>query len=189
MPIEDRQRTAGYCPPKTRKRKPTDADKLDAAFDILSTAVKKGNPVEPNECQLFGNLVATKLQKYSSSAQTAVQEAIMQILFQADRGYYNAHSFHISPHVNLYPNSSSTSTPSVNSPHLSYSPSLSPALSPNTQYYPLHSQSPSTTPSPSPAASAEVIQAPNSEHSQFYTNLVPAAAASAESMPETYFTN
>ena len=44
---------------------------------------------EASEYQIFGNLVARKLQKYSAVAQTAVQEAIMSILFKADRGYYD----------------------------------------------------------------------------------------------------
>lgn len=72
-----------------RKRKCTADKKLDEAFEILSQAAKTK---EATECQIFGNLVARKLQKYSNEAQTAVQEAIMSILFKADRGYYNEHS-------------------------------------------------------------------------------------------------
>ncbi|CAG9771231.1 unnamed protein product [Ceutorhynchus assimilis] len=64
-------------------------EKLDAAFEILTKASNKEPPQDPSECQIFGNLVAKKLSKYSNVAQTAVQEAIMNILFAADKGYYN----------------------------------------------------------------------------------------------------
>ncbi|CAG9771224.1 unnamed protein product [Ceutorhynchus assimilis] len=61
-------------------------EKLDAAFEILTKASNKEPPQDPSECQIFGNLVAKKLSKYSNVAQTAVQEAIMNILFAADKG-------------------------------------------------------------------------------------------------------
>lgn len=73
----------------TRKRKCSADKKLDEAFEILSNATKVK---ETNECQLFGQLVGRKLQKYSSESQIAVQEAIMSILFKADRGYYDRRS-------------------------------------------------------------------------------------------------
>lgn len=157
MPVGEQQITTGCRPPKTRKRNSTETDKLDAAFNILTTAIKKKKKTlaEPNECQLFGNLVASKLQKYSPTAQTAVQEAIMQILFRVDRGYYNAHASQIPLHVNTYPNSSSTSTHSHHSTDSFYLLSLSPASTPNTQHS-LLTPSPSTITDPSTPAFAAV---------------------------------
>lgn len=61
-------------------------EKLDKAFNILSNAAASGNKgPEQNECQLFGNLVAKKIAKYSFELQSNVQQDIMNILFQADR--------------------------------------------------------------------------------------------------------
>ncbi len=142
------EKRGAYHPPKIRKRKSADAEKLDAAFNILATAAKR-DP-RPNECQLFGNLVATKLQKYSPSAQTAVQEAIMHILFRADRGYYNTYQNMSSPSP-LFPLSSQNSTPSSHSPSPNsqyYSPQMSHPPTPNTQYFQQQYQSSGPTTSP-----------------------------------------
>ncbi len=111
----------------------------------------------------------------------------MKILFRADWSYYNVHPSHIPLHVNPYPISSFSSL-SLHSTHLSYSSSPSNFLTPSTQYYPLPSQSIST-PSTSPTASAEVIPAPESWHSQFYTALIPDTAAPERNMPELYYNN
>jgi hypothetical protein len=70
-----------------------DEDKLDEAFKILTKA-STASMQEPNECQIFGNLVAKKLQKYSAELQTTVQQDIMNILFKADRSHQNQHSPH-----------------------------------------------------------------------------------------------
>lgn len=85
--VSNQVRKLPQMTPSTRKKRRAD-EKLDAAFEILTKASKA--PLQnPNECQLFGNLVAKKLEKYNNVAQTAVQEAIMNILFAADRGYYD----------------------------------------------------------------------------------------------------
>lgn len=75
-------------PPQSSYKKRSADEKLDAAFQILTKASKTSHQ-DPNECEIFGNLVGKKLQKYSIKAQTAVQEAMMNILFAADRGYYD----------------------------------------------------------------------------------------------------
>ncbi|CAH1977682.1 unnamed protein product [Acanthoscelides obtectus] len=53
--------------------------------EILSKAsANANNPEGHNECQIFGNLVAKKLAKYSPELPTNTQQAIMNILFKAD---------------------------------------------------------------------------------------------------------
>lgn len=73
---------------KKKKAKTIQDERLDEAFRILSNASAKAEQVQ-NECQIFGNLVASKLQKYSPAVQTAVQQDVMSILFKADMGHYS----------------------------------------------------------------------------------------------------
>lgn len=41
-----------------------------------------------DECHIFANLVENKMRSYSTLTRSAVQLAIMNILFSADRGHY-----------------------------------------------------------------------------------------------------
>lgn len=72
-----------------RRKKTEDCEKLDEAFKILSRAATNHSNEEHNECQIFGNLVAKKLTKYSSELQSTVQQDIINILFKADREHHN----------------------------------------------------------------------------------------------------
>jgi hypothetical protein len=58
----------------------------DESFRILSKA-STANMQKPNECQIFVNLAAKKLQKYSAGLQNTAQQNIMKILFKADRSH------------------------------------------------------------------------------------------------------
>lgn len=79
--------------PRKRQKKSEDSEKLDKAFKILSEAsANASNPREQNECQIFGNLVAKKLAKYSSELQSTVQQDIMNVLFKADKIHLNQSS-------------------------------------------------------------------------------------------------
>lgn len=72
--------------PRKRQKKSEDSEKLDKAFKILSEAsANTCNPREQSDCQIFGNLVAKKLAKYSSELQSTIQQDIMNVLFKADR--------------------------------------------------------------------------------------------------------
>lgn len=72
--------------PRKRQKRSEDSEKLDQAFKILSEASANANNLrEGNECEIFGNLVAKKLAKYSSELQSNVQQEIMNVLFKADR--------------------------------------------------------------------------------------------------------
>ncbi|KAF5280144.1 hypothetical protein FQR65_LT15060 [Abscondita terminalis] len=100
--------------PDSRKRKRAPDEKLDAAFAILSRASAAQEQQAQNEFHIFGHLVGTKLQKYSHVAQTAVQQAIMNVLFDADRGCYDQRPAPHNPQLNpvnphhSYPSTSST---------------------------------------------------------------------------------
>ncbi|CAH2014730.1 unnamed protein product [Acanthoscelides obtectus] len=80
-----KRKLTDVTPIRKQQRKSEDSDKLDRAFQILSKAsANANNPEGHNECQIFGNLVAKKLAKYSPELQTNTQQAIMNILFKAD---------------------------------------------------------------------------------------------------------
>lgn len=80
-------------PPVSKKRKRTIEDqRLDKAFEILTASVSKER--QDDECHIFGNLIAKKMEKYSPITRGEVQHAIMDILLRADRGQYDR---------NLYP--------------------------------------------------------------------------------------
>ncbi|KAK9696790.1 Alcohol dehydrogenase transcription factor Myb/SANT-like [Popillia japonica] len=71
----------------TRKKRHGTEERLEEAFQILKQASAKPNE-EPNEHDLFGKLVAKKMQRYALNTQCLVQEEIMSILFRADRTLY-----------------------------------------------------------------------------------------------------
>lgn len=74
---------------KGTKRSRTNDERLDKAFSILEASASTPIPQEESECQIFGKLVATKLQTYSPNVRSIAQEELMKILFKADRGFYN----------------------------------------------------------------------------------------------------
>lgn len=76
--------------PRNRKRSRVQDDRLEKAFSILE---KSAMPQEENECQIFGKLIAKKLQGYSSEIRSTVQEQIMKIIFDADRGNYARYQY------------------------------------------------------------------------------------------------
>lgn len=78
--------SSGPIPKKSRKNDPQ-AEKLDKAFQILQTSVARNK--EDSECDLFGKLIAKKLESYTKVARIAVQQAVMGIMFQADSGFYD----------------------------------------------------------------------------------------------------
>ena len=160
------------------RKKDTGMAKLDAAFTILSNAsARRLEPVELNESQLFGNLVSSKLQKYSDATRTAVQKAIMNILFNADRGSYNmpqssipSHVHNLPPsqmplhvHTPAFPLNPSTSSYNNNSPYTTISSSGSPSVSPHSPHSPHYLQLHST-PAPisvvAPVASTSTASVP-----------------------------
>lgn len=74
--------------PQKRKKKSVYDERLDEAYKVLQNAQKQ-TQVPQTESQIFGNLVASKLEKFTVETQICVQQDIMNILFKAERGYYN----------------------------------------------------------------------------------------------------
>ncbi|KAF5303552.1 hypothetical protein FQR65_LT08153 [Abscondita terminalis] len=63
--------TQGMAAPRKRQKK-RDDERLDATFQILTKVSASVTQKENNELQVFGNLVAKKLNKYSLDLQTSV---------------------------------------------------------------------------------------------------------------------
>jgi hypothetical protein len=69
--------------PRRNKKKKTTGDlRLEKAFRILEQAG------DSDESQAFGIFVGKKLKTYTAFTRSGVQHAISNILFNADRGYY-----------------------------------------------------------------------------------------------------
>lgn len=90
-------------PPKKKKVDPKLAILKDA-FGILKTSASKFND-DNDEIITFFKFAANKMRKYDTHTKNAVQQAICDILFKADYGYYSQsqYGYYTSP-------SSSTST-------------------------------------------------------------------------------
>lgn len=69
--------------PLRKRKKLTEDDRLNKAFEILTNTT-----LNSDESQDFGNFVAKKLRKYTSTIQCKIQNAIMGIFLDADSGLY-----------------------------------------------------------------------------------------------------
>lgn len=68
------------------KRKATTEDKrLDRAFKILETT----SQIIQDDCQHFGNLVASKLRKFNEDIRSNLESDIMELVVKANIGFYN----------------------------------------------------------------------------------------------------
>lgn len=72
--------------PKRTKKCNAQEQRLEKAFNILEASASKSK--EETECEIFGKFIGKKLEKYSSTTRINVQQAIMNIMFSADRGHY-----------------------------------------------------------------------------------------------------
>lgn len=145
---EDKNEPRRGTPAKCKRR--ADEARLDQAFKILKRASESAQQ-EGNECEIFGNLVAKKLAKYSSDLQSVVQQDIMNILFQADRTHVSNNSIpYHSPHSYYTSNFIQNTIGPQTLPQ-------SPLPSPSSQFlHPFSHQSPSSQfsqPSPLPSQS------------------------------------
>lgn len=70
----------------TRKRKKTEERRTDKSTNNLNSNASTSQ--NNDESQDFGNLVAKKLRKYDNLTQCAIQNAIMVIFLNADKGFY-----------------------------------------------------------------------------------------------------
>lgn len=72
---------------KKSRKNDAHAEKLDKAFQILQNSAARNK--EDSECDLFGKLIAKKLESYTKNARIGVQQDVMGIMFQADSGFYD----------------------------------------------------------------------------------------------------
>ncbi|KAL1509953.1 hypothetical protein ABEB36_004617 [Hypothenemus hampei] len=84
-----------------RKKRDTEQERLDKAFDILTSTAAANCPSETSN-DAFGKYIAKKMDKYTSNTQIAVEQAIMNVLFNADRGLYEP-NFANSHFTSIYP--------------------------------------------------------------------------------------
>ncbi|KAF5286610.1 hypothetical protein FQR65_LT12519 [Abscondita terminalis] len=83
------------CPRKTLSTIPDEDSQSETLSIAADTDTEQEhnsaaqNKKEDNECDLFGKLVAKKLDSYSKVTRINVQKALMDIIFQADSGFYD----------------------------------------------------------------------------------------------------
>ena len=95
----DRMPPPSKPPPRKSRKRMTD-ERLDKAFSMLQASASVSSSLshnEESEHDIFGKLVAKKLQGYSPDVSSIVQEEVMKILFKADRGWYNINNQQLPP--------------------------------------------------------------------------------------------
>ncbi|XP_018572796.1 uncharacterized protein LOC108912115 [Anoplophora glabripennis] len=75
-----------------KKRKTSDVDDRPLNKNPTSSSASTSKTDEEDICHLFGNLVSKRMRMYSPLVQSAVQQAVMTVLFNADSGYYDQKS-------------------------------------------------------------------------------------------------
>lgn len=108
LSLTNPSRSSKNVPLRKRKKQTVD-DRLNKAFELLTATT-----LNSDESQDFGNFVAKKLRKYSSTTQSKIQNAIMGIFLDADSGLYE-HRYHtydlpINHPCTIISNSSTTPT-------------------------------------------------------------------------------
>jgi len=75
---ENRLRTrVNPCPRSHPKKKKTEDQRLEKAFELLTAS---SNQIMNDECQHFGNMIATKLRNYNETVRWIIQNEIMRVL-------------------------------------------------------------------------------------------------------------
>ena len=82
-------------PAAIRKKKKTEDQRLEKAFELLSSC---SNQTTNDECQNFGNMIAAKLRNYNETVRCVIQNEIMNVFLNANRGLYERyHHTHLQP--------------------------------------------------------------------------------------------
>jgi len=130
-------------PQPPRKKTKTEDQRLEKAFELLKVC---SNQTMNDECQHFGNVIAAKLRNYNETVRCIIQNEIMNVFLNENRGLYECYH-----HTHLQPiNSPQAHFPS--GPSKMYPQSINPP--PHTSLSSLCSQNPSpscsgnTSPSP-----------------------------------------
>ena len=89
-------------PQPPRKKKMTE-QRLEKAFELLTVC---SNQTMNDECQRFGNTIATKLRNYNETVRCVIQNEIMNVFLNAITGLYERyHHTHLQPINYLKPTS------------------------------------------------------------------------------------
>ena len=135
-------------PQPPRKKKKTEDQRLEKAFELLTAC---SNQTMNDECQHFGNMIASNLRNYNEMARCIIQNEIMNVFLNANRGlyerYHHTHFQPINPPQAHFPSGPSKMYPqSINlPPHNSPSPVTQYNNSILPQSFPTESNSPATT--------------------------------------------
>jgi len=71
-------------PQSPRKKKKTEDQRLEKAFELLTAC---SNQTTNDECQHFGNMIAAKLRNYNDTIRCVIQNEIMSVFLNANRGF------------------------------------------------------------------------------------------------------
>ena len=90
------ENTSESLPPQPpRKKKKTEDQRLEKAFELLTAC---SNQTMNDECQHFGNMIAAKLRNYNDTIRCVIQNEIMTVFLNANRGSYeHYHQTHLQP--------------------------------------------------------------------------------------------
>ena len=152
-----------------RKKKKTEDQRLEKEFELLTAC---SNQTMNDECQHFGNMIAAKLRNYNDTVRCVIQNEIMSVFVNANRGFYERyHHTHFQP-INP-PQAHFPSGPSKKYPQ-----SINPPL--HTFLSSVYSQN------PSPSCSGNTSPSPFSQHNNsilphsFPTESISPATTSSE---------
>jgi hypothetical protein len=101
-----------------RRKKKTENQRLEKAFELLTAC---SDQTMNDEFQHFGNMIATKLQTYDDTIRCVIQNEIMSVFLNANRGFYeryrHTHLQPINPPQSHFPSGPSETYPqSINPP-------------------------------------------------------------------------
>jgi hypothetical protein len=82
-------------PQPPRKKNKTEEQRLEKEFKILTAC---SNQTMNDECQHSGNMIAAKLGNYDETVRCVIQNEIMNVFLNANRGLYERyHHTHLQP--------------------------------------------------------------------------------------------
>jgi hypothetical protein len=81
-------------PQPPRKKKKTEDQRLEKAFELLTAG---SNQTMNDECQHFGNMIAAKLRNYNDAIRYVIQNEIMNVFLNANGFYECYHHTHLQP--------------------------------------------------------------------------------------------
>jgi hypothetical protein len=72
-------------PQPPRKKKKAEDPRPEKAFELLTAC---SNQTMNDECQHFGNMMAAKLRNYNDTIRCVIQNEIMSVFLNSNRGFY-----------------------------------------------------------------------------------------------------